>query len=164
MTKKVKINDLLDPKKFNKYKDDLVKYFGHGGTWQKLLGYDENVMMAQYKKAYDLYQNAQYKEAASLFSYLTTLNPYEYRYWMGLGTAKQSERLYEEALVSYTAAEAIDPEKPQPHLALAQCFYALQLNTQAIEHLRQAIAIASDKKEFEAIYKKAKVILDHLQK
>jgi len=164
MPKKVKITDLLNPQKFEKYKDDLVNYFGNGGTWQSLLGYNEDVMMAQYKQAYDLYQQAQYKDAAACFSYLTTLNPYQYSYWMGLGIAKQCDRLYEEALVSYTAAEAIDPENPLPHLHLSQCYYALQLNEPAIEHLQLAIETAGDKAEHADVRKKAKVILDHLRK
>ncbi len=164
MTKKVKITELLNPKKFEKYKDDLVKYFGNGGTWESLLGYDEDVMMAQYKKAYDLYQQAQYKDAAACFSYLTTLNPYQYSYWMGLGISKQSDRLYEEALVSYTAAEAIDPDNPLPHLHLSQCYYALRLNEPAIEHLKRVLETAGDKAEYAEVRKKAQVILDHLRK
>ncbi len=164
MSQKVKITDLLNPHNYDKYKDDLVRYFGNGGTWQSLLGYSEDVMMAQYKKAYDLFQNAEYKDAAACFTYLTTMNPYQYTYWMGLGISKQSENHYEEALVSYTAAEAIEPENPIPLLHLSQCYYALQLNDLAIESLERAIKTAGDKPEHAQARQKAQVILDHLKR
>lgn len=164
MSKKVRITDLLNPQKFNKYKDDLTHYFGNGGTWQSLLGYDESVMRAQYKKAYDLFQEAQYKDAAAAFSYLTVLNPYEYSYWMGLGIAKQSDRLYEEALIGYVAAEALDPDNPLPHLHQAQCFHALQLTDQAIEHLKLTIETARDQAEYAEVVSKAETILKYLNK
>ncbi len=164
MTKKIKVSDLLDPKKFDKHKDDLIKYFGNGGTWQDLLGYSDSVMMAQYKKGYDLYQQAEYKDAAAVFSYLTTLNPYEYQFWLGLGLAKQSDRLYEEALASYTAAEAIEPSNPEVQLQLAQVYYGLEFKDQAIKHLRLCIKVSGAGSEHEAIRKKAQGILRHLSR
>jgi type III secretion system low calcium response chaperone LcrH/SycD len=164
VSKKIKITDLLNPKYFNKHEDVLMSYFEKGGTWQDLLGYDQNVLQSQYKKAYDFYQKADYKNAASAFSYLTMLNPYEYNYWMGLGISKQSDRLYEEAIVSYTAAEAMDPENPLPHLHLAHCFYALNMREEAIKYLNSAIEIAGEHTEYKEVRLKASTILKHLPK
>jgi type III secretion system low calcium response chaperone LcrH/SycD len=164
VTKQIKITDLLDQKKFNKHKDELLGYFEKGGTWKDLLGYDKNLMQTQYKIAYDFYQKADYKSAAAAFSYLTMLNPYEFTYWMGLGIVKQSDRLYEEAIVSYTAAEAMDPENPIPHLHLAQCFYALNLREEAAKHLQQAIDVAGERPEYQEARLKASTILKHLPK
>ena len=164
MSGPIKITDLLDPKKFDKHKDQLFHYFEKGGTWQALLGYDVDVMQMQYKKAYDLYQKADFKNAADAFSYLTMLNPYDYNYWMGLGISKQSDRQYEEAIVSYTSATAMEPENPLPHLHLAQCFYALNVRESAVEHLNQAIQIAGSRPEYHEIRLKAQAILKHLPK
>jgi type III secretion system low calcium response chaperone LcrH/SycD len=164
MGKRIKITELLDTKNFEKHKDELMGYFEKGGTWQELLGYDNHLMQAQYKKAYDLYHNADYKNASAAFSYLTTLNPYEYTYWMGLGMCKQSERLFEEAVVSYTAAEAVNPENPTPHLHLAQCFHALNVQDQAIEHLNQAISVAGNRSEYKEVRDIASAILNQLPK
>lgn len=164
MTRAIKITDLLDSNQFDQHKEELVHYFEKGGTWKELLHYDENLMQTQYQKAYDLYQKADYKSAAAVFSYLTVLNPYDYNYWMGLGIAKQSDRFYEEAIVSYTAAEAMNPENPLPHLHLAQCFYALNAHDQAVEHLKQAIAVAGDRPDYQEVRLKASTILKHLPK
>ncbi|MEZ5315122.1 MAG: SycD/LcrH family type III secretion system chaperone [Chlamydiales bacterium] len=164
MNKKIETKELFNPNNIKKYEDDLVEYFGKGGTWQNLLGYDTDLMEVQYKKAYELLHHAQYKEAAAAFSYLTILNPYQYTYWMGLGIAKQNQQLYAEALTSYTAAEAIEPNNPIPHLNLSQCYYALELNEQAIRHLKFAIEIANDKSEYLEVLKKAQVILEYLTK
>jgi len=164
VTKQIKITELLDTKKFNKHKNELLGYFEKGGTWKDLLGYDQNLMQSQYKLAYDFYQKADYKSAAAAFSYLTMLNPYESTYWMGLGISKQSDRLYEEAIVSYVAVEAIEPENPVPHLHLAQCFYALNLREEAIKHLEQAIHVSGERPEFKEVSLKASTILKHLPK
>lgn len=164
MTKKINITDLLNPATFDQHKDQLLEYFGKGGTWQHLLGYSEERMMGHYKRAYDYYQHAQFKEASDCFSYLTMINPYQYHYWMGLGMAKQNEQLYEEALVSYTAAEGIEPQNPLTHLHLSQCYHALQLSDLAIQHLQTAIELAKEKEEFDEVRKKATVILNHLRK
>lgn len=164
MQKRIKITELLNPKNFDKHKDELMGYFEKGGTWQELLAYDQNLMQSQYKKAYDFFQKADYKSAASAFSYLTMLNPYEYNYWMGLGISKQSDRLYEEAIISYTAAEAMNPDNPLPHLHLAQCFYALNVRDEAVKHLHQAIEVSGERPEFQEVRLKASTILKHLPK
>lgn len=162
MVKKIKVSELLDPKKAEKYQPELMHYFEQGGTWQELFGYDANTVAAQYKVAYDLFQAADYKNAAAAFSYLVTLNPYEYTYWMGLGVSKQSERLFEEAIVAYTMAEAIDPKNPLPHLYLAQCFYTLQQKDKTIEHLKQAITVAGKQEAFQEVRQKAEALLKSL--
>ncbi len=164
MAQTIKLTDLLDSRQLDKHKDQLINYFQQGGTWQQLLNYDDNLLRSQYQKAYDLYQKADYKNAAALFSYLTVLNPYESNFWMGLGISKQSDRLYEEAIVSYTTAEAMNPENPIPHLHMAQCFYGLNLREQAVSHLQQAIQIAGDRPEFADIRLKASTILENLPK
>ena len=160
--KRIKIAALLDPKKAEKYQPELMNYFEKGGSWEELLGYDTNVMAAQYKVAYDLYQSADFKNAASAFSYLTVLNPYEHTYWMGLALCKQADRSYEEAIVAYTMAEAIHPEHPVAHLHLAQCYYAIQQREKVTEHLKQAIEVAGKIPEFQEIRQKAESLLHHL--
>lgn len=164
MKKRIKISELLDPDTFEKYKDDLIHYFEKGGTWQELLKYDQGLLNRQYNRGLELYQQAEYKNAAALFSYLTTLNPYEYRFWMGLGFAKQSDRSYEEAIVSYTAAGALDSEQPLPFLHAAQCYYALQLRELALENLQKTVEIAKDKPEHHETYRKAEILLNNFPK
>lgn len=162
MSEAISLTDLLNPENFDKYKDKLASYFGKGGTWQELLGYDDNLMQLQYQKAYDFYQNADYHNASAAFSFLTMINPYQYDYWMGLGSSKQSERHFEEAIVSFTAAEAMNPEEPAPHLQLAQCFYALNVLEETTNQLKLAIKIAGERPEFQEIRKMAISILTQL--
>jgi type III secretion system low calcium response chaperone LcrH/SycD len=164
MTDNIKISDLLNSKTFEKHQSELVRYFEDGGTWKELLSFDENTLATQYKIAYDLYQSAQFEKASAAFSYLTILNPYEFSYWMGLAVSKQSGRAYEEAIVAYTIADAIQPENPSPHLNLAQCFYALQQRDQTVEHLNQAIAVAGNHPEYRDIKRKATALLQNLPK
>jgi type III secretion system low calcium response chaperone LcrH/SycD len=160
--KRIKISELLTTKGLEKHKEVLLPYFAKGGTWHELLQCDPKEMESSYAHAYKLYQKAAYKEAAAAFSYLTILNPYEYNFWMGLGLSKQSDSLYEEAIVSYIAAETMDEAQPYPHLFLAQCFYALHIPEQVKERLQQTIRIAGDKKEFREVKQQAADILLNL--
>jgi len=164
MSKRIKVSELLNPKKAEKYQPELMHYFEQGGTWQDLLGYDQNTMAVQYKTAYEFYQSADFKKAAEAFSYLTMLNPYEYTYWMGFAIAKQSDRAFEEAIVAYTMAEAIVPENPIPHLHLAQCYWAIQQRDKTVEHLKKAIEIAGNEPQHQEVRLKAEAIYKNLPK
>lgn len=164
MQRKIKISELLNPKTSDKHQAELMQYFEQGGTWQELLGFDFNTMAIQYKAAYELYQASDFKKAAAAFSYLTTVNPYEFTYWMGLGVSKQSDRAFEEAIVAFSVAEAILPSTPLPHLHLAQCYYAIQQKEKAISHLQQAIEVAGEYPEHQEIKQKAYVLLKNLPK
>lgn len=147
MSESMKLGDLLKPETFQEHKEELLAYFRKGGTWHALLGYTDEVMEGYYAKAYALYQGADYQNANTAFFYLTTLNPYEYRYWMGLGLTQQRQGSYEEALVSYTCAEAVDPTHPMPHFHLAQCYHALQGNEPALKEIEEVLALTAEKAE-----------------
>lgn len=164
MPKKIKITELLDPTKAEKYRPQLTHYFEQGGTWQELLGFDSNTMAAHYQKAYELFQSADFKKAAAAFSYLTMINPYEYTYWIGLAVAKQSDRSFEEAIVAFHMAEAIDIKNPLPHLHLAQCYYAIQQKEKVTDHLKKAIEVAGSAPEYQQIRQKAEMLLKNLPK
>ena len=164
MKHSIKLTDLLNPEKFDQHKEQLSHYFEKGGTWKELLGYDDQLLSAQYKYAYELYQKADYKNAAAAFSYLTLLNPYDYNFWMGLGISKQADRFFEEAIVSFVSASAMNEKNPTPHLHLAQCFYKLNVREMVIDHLKQAISIAEENPEFQEIGQKATAILNNLPK
>ncbi|NGX54896.1 MAG: Chaperone protein IpgC [Chlamydiae bacterium] len=164
MGKKIKLSDLSDPEKLKKHQPELDSYFDKGGTWQELLGYDPDKMEDHYKTGYNLYQSAEFKKAGGVFSYLTMLNPYEYKYWMGLGLAKQSEHFFEEAIVAYIVAESVDPEEPLPHFSLAQCYYALQLFDETKDHLNKAVKVAKMTPEDQEIKRKATILLQNLPK
>lgn len=164
MVYKIKLDELMDWEKAKEHEPALRTYFEEGGTWQDLLKFDSNTMEAQYKIGYDLYQSADFKKAGGVFSYLTILNPYEEKYWMGLGMSKQSQSRFEEAIVAYLVVEAITPEDPRPHLNLAQCFHALKESGEAKNHLRKAIELSSKNAEYRQIRHDAELLLDNYPK
>ena len=164
MNKEITLTDLLDPEKFDLYKDELLAYFEKGGTWQDLLGYDDSLMDHNYAKAYNLLDSGDHIQAAQAFSFLTMVNPYNYDYWMGLGVAKQELKSFEEAIVSFTTAEAIAPENPIPHIQLAQCFAALEAKEEALNQLNQALDLSKKNPELKKFESLAKDLLQELQK
>ncbi len=160
----IKLDELMDLEKSKKHEPALRAYFEQGGTWQDLLKFDNNTMEAQYKVGFDLYQSADFKKAGGVFSYLTILNPYEEKYWMGLGLSKQSQKLFEEAVVAYLVVEAVTPQNPRPHLNLAQCFHALKESDDVKKHLKKAVALSAMKAEYQQINRDAQHLLDNYPK
>lgn len=163
MSKQIRISDLMNLETAKKYEPELMQYFSSGGTWKELLHYDDSVMESHYKIAYDFYLASDYQKAASAFSYLTLLNPYEFTYWMGLGVSKQADKAYEEAIVAYTVAGAIQAS-PLPHYHLAQCYYALEQKDLAKEHLTQCLDLAKNLPEHQDLLQRVQVLLNNLPK
>ena len=163
MSEKININDLLDPETFKKYEKDFAKYFENGGTWQNLFEFDDNVMDAQYKVGYDLYEAKNYKDAADVFSYLITLNPYKYNYWMALAGSRQGLNQFGEAIFGYSMAEAIDPSHPLPLLQMAECFDAIGEKALAKENALKAITVAGVNPKFRSIERQAEFFYNQVK-
>lgn len=163
MTEKIKLNDLLDPETFKKHEKDFAVFFENGGTWQELFQFDDNVMEAQYKVGYDLYEAKNYKDAADVFSYLITLNPYKYTYWMGMAGSRQGLNQFGEAIFGYSMAEAIDPAQPLPLLQMAECFEALGEKALAKENALKAITVAGANPQFRGVERAAEFVYNRVK-
>lgn len=93
-----------------------------GKTFQDMLNFSDSTMDQFYSKARHLFQIQRYEDASNAFVFLTTLNPYHYAYWIGLGMSDHLLQEYENALIAYAMASLCDPENPFPHYHAAACY------------------------------------------
>lgn len=97
---------------------------------------------AMYSMAYQYYRNGKYEEAKNFFKFLTLSNPFERKYWMGLGAANHMLKIYQNAIECYSIAAVQDPNEPTAHWHAAECFYASGNTTDAFKALESAIEVA----------------------
>lgn len=135
--------------------DLLRKKISEGKVLQEIIGYSAATMEKFYFVAYKLFQHQQYQEAADAFIFLTTLNPYIYNYWLGLGMCEQLLKREEAALIAYATAILINVENPVPHYHSASCYNELKDQGNALASLELAIMYCEDKVEFTSLKKHA---------
>ncbi len=103
----------------------VVSYMAHGGVLKDLQGLSDKNMEAIYAVAHNLYSATKYEQANTLFQYLCMLNPYEKKYWLGLGACRQMQRDFQNAIDAYCMATALDMKDPNAPLHAGECFLAL---------------------------------------
>ncbi|MDB6081815.1 MAG: sycD7 [Chlamydiia bacterium] len=101
--------------------DMLKKFIDSGKSLQEMIGYSDELMEELYQSASQVFEEGRYQESQDGFLFLTTLNPYVYAYWIGLAMSYQLLEEYEQALLAYECAAALDPESPLPYYYQAAC-------------------------------------------
>lgn len=104
-----------------------------------------------YQTASRLFEEKKFKEAIPLYILLTTLNPYGFDYWLGLGLCEQQNFQYESALVAFEMATWTDDNHPAPHIYASECYTALNGKTLAKDALEKAIFKASKYEKYRPI-------------
>lgn len=133
----------------------LRRKINEGKVLQEIIGYTAETMEKFYQIAFKLFQHQQYQEAGDAFIFLTTLNPYVYNYWLGLGMCEQLSNRFDGALIAYATAILIKVENPVPHYHSATCYEALNDYGNALASLELAVLYAGDNPEYAAIKKHA---------
>jgi type III secretion system low calcium response chaperone LcrH/SycD len=135
---------IQDPKLFKQQIDE-------GKTFQEILGYTDAVMEKFYQAAYGYFQQQKYEKASEAFTFLTTLNPTVFNYWLGLGMADQMCEEYHSALLAYAMASMVDVTNPIVHYHSASCHRSLLDDESALSSLDLCVLSAGEREEFEDI-------------
>lgn len=142
----------------------LRRKINEGKVLQEIIGYSPETMEKFYQIAYKLFQHQQYQEAADAFIFLTTLNPYVFNYWLGLGMCEQLCGKFDGALIAYATSILINVTNPIPQYHSSACYKALNDSGNAIASLELAILYAGEKPEFDSIKKHAMADLETLRR
>jgi len=120
--------------------------------WQKLLeqglttiaeskGISDEELESVYALALDFYKTGRYKDAETLFRFLTIYSHTERKFWMGLGAVCQVQRRFDEALKIYAhITMLLDTKWVKPSYYAAECLLAKgdkEHALSAIEHVRE---------------------------
>lgn len=144
--------------------DFVRKEMAEGKTLKEIIGYPEEVMEKFYGAAYNLFQVRDYERAADAFLFLTTLDPYVYNYWLGLGMSEQLKEEFQNALVAYGMAAMIDSQNPVSHFHSATCYQALDNLEDAKASLELAITFADEKEEYAKVKRESQEALQRLNR
>jgi type III secretion system low calcium response chaperone LcrH/SycD len=93
-----------------------------------------------YYIAYRLYRDQRYEEAVYFFRLLTVANPFDTRYWKGLGACLQMQKQYEEAINCYICTQLLKSNEPDPYVYVhaADCYFALGRKEEGLQALKGA--------------------------
>lgn len=124
-------------------KEMLQTHFSGSDTLQDACDLSEASIDKLYEQAYDFYTSNQGQQAVRYFGMLITINPFQQKFWMGLGASQQLEKQPQKALQAYALAALLDDRDPSPHYHAAQCYLAMGNKQDAVKALELAEAHAS---------------------
>ncbi len=128
------------PKKFDSL--EKIQQLGlqliEGKTWRELLDFHDDILQMLYRGASHVFEQKQYADAEFAFSFLTTLDPTQYAFWIGLGHAAYHSQHPDVAINAYAMASFCLPNAIWPHIYAANVFEAHQDKQHALLALQEA--------------------------
>jgi type III secretion system low calcium response chaperone LcrH/SycD len=118
----------------------LEKALSEGKTLQEIIGFSETTMEKFYQSACVMFHEGRFKHSEDAFTFLTTLNPNTFAFWLGLAMSYHHLEEYEQALLAYSCASNADRTHPLPDFYAASCHLSLGNKEQTAHHLEDAIA------------------------
>ena len=124
--------------------NDYMKLLENKLTMQEIFGLDEKGIHGLYTAAKYIYEQQNYKEAASAFAVLAIISPSQHTFWVGLGNCEYFCHNFEGALLAYSMAARVDPLDPTPHFFSAKCYEATKEIPLAMNALDLALVAIGD--------------------
>lgn len=120
----------------------------------------EDSLSALYSMAFELYRNGKYEDARGFFRFLTLVDSFDRRYWMGLAACYQMLKCYPEAIECYSAAAIQDSTDPYVHWHAADCFFHSGKLVEAKQALESAMITAQEDDIYKALIPKLTLITE----
>lgn len=112
-----------------------------------ILGISAASLSVFYAIGANLFKDKQYKEATSVFHFLSFLNSYTYEIWLSLAMSAQKIEDWHIAIHAYSMATILKPMQALPHLRAAECFSALCDWVNAKDSLESAKALMTEEEK-----------------
>lgn len=110
----------------NKYNDNLEKQLVEGKTIQEILGISAEDMVKYYEYGNELSEDKRYKDAADVFLFLSTLNPFVYEVWLSLALIEHHNQHWDFSFFAFQKAIALDPFRKDAYIKLMECLKDLK--------------------------------------
>lgn len=104
---------------------EAMTQFGQGATVRELRGIPNEEMEAVYAMGVNFYKAGNYEDAEKVFKFLITFDHMSSRYWTAMGSLRQVQRRFAQAVEAYKFASFLDLENPKPLYYAAECLVAL---------------------------------------
>ncbi len=149
------------PEEWNNF---YQKFGENGRTFQDFTNLTPQSMEVIYMVAYNQYNAGRYDEAEKLFQLLSVLNHFDKRFWIGLGSSREMQKKYAEAVKAYSYLAVLDLRDPLPPLLSAKCFLGAGQVKDAESALQATIFNAGDKPQHAEMKLQAENLLQLLTK
>lgn len=144
----------LDRKEEFPFPDDLESYLDDfipntllkSETLQQAFGVSAYQMEEVYAESYTFYLDERYLDASTGFRMLVLLNPFVFKYWMGLGASLQMLEKDEKALHAYAVSSLLESDNPFPHYHAFECYRRQNNETEALKALELAYRRCQNRK------------------
>lgn len=147
-----------------KDKESLSIKLKEGKSLGEALGLSSQAAALLYRSARDLFTEHAYPEATKSFLFLTTIDPDNFDYWIGLGMSTQMCGDYEGGIDAYEMAAFLNVENPISYFYLSKCFFAVHDRENAKRALEMAIENSGDNPEYDSLKAQAQAALHMLEK
>jgi type III secretion system low calcium response chaperone LcrH/SycD len=138
-------------------KETINRMVEEGKSFRELLGLTDKDMNEMYRIAVDLYNAGDYESIRDLFIMLTSLEPLNSTFWLGMAMTEQRLGHYDVAVKLYETAANTDPNNPTPLLYAANCLYHLNHKQEAIQVLQGVIESADNEAKEDPAWQEAKL-------
>ena len=118
----------------------------------------KEMLPALYAVAYEFYRNGKYTNGKTLFHLLTIADPFDHRFWIGLGACYQMLKNYQAAITAYSAAAIQSSNDPYIHLHAAECLFHTGDLTRALQALDSSLIIAKETNNHDLLIEKLELL------
>ncbi len=155
-------SDEISSKSNQELEEQVLEFFGNGGTFKDLKNMSDEAMEAIYSVAYSLYQSGKYDESLKIFQFLCFYDHFNKKYFLGLGACQQMLKNYESALEIFTFATVLDADDPRPMVYIGDCYLAIDNKEKARHSYETAIEWAGNNSEYAQEKQRAENMLENI--
>lgn len=105
-----------------------------------------------YQYAYQLYNSGKYDDSLTVFEKLCTLDPYCYKFALGISACYQMKGEYAAAVRGYMMAASIEPQNPYPNLYAYECLLNMKEPYGALIMVSVAVDKAKESKKYNDLH------------
>lgn len=145
-------------------KEHLEKLLIEGMTQAEALGVDHKVLDGLYSLGYSHYNHGKYREAQTLFCYLTLLNDKDPKYFFAAGAAFHMQKDYTTAIDYYTICANLDWMNPLPWYHLADCYFEVKNFFMALTAVENVFIRTTNLKMYAKLFERAKFLKERIIK
>lgn len=140
----------------------FTNFGSNGRTMRDFTNLSPESMEVFYMVAYNQYNAGHYEESSKVFQLLATLDHFDKRFWMGLGSSRAMEGKHEDAIKAYAYMSFLDMKDPVPTFHCSRSLMALGKIAEAEAGLRATIANSEGVEEHAELKQQAESLLELL--
>lgn len=142
----------------------FTDFYEKGIPIYQSIGLNDDFMKFLYSTAYQMYQSGKFNEAIANFQVLSTFDPTEPKYALGMALCYKEMKKYPHAIEELLQCTSINPEDPIPYWHLYECFVEINEPWGAGSALGAVIYLCDQTQTNTDLKKRAEIALQQVSK